>query len=125
MDEIDIEELEELAHQGKVFCEKYNNWWQRAHPVKERPPQPPPETPPTPQIEAKRLDRIWKYLQGWITTPKHEELQAWAIETFGYRYNVTGQKYPVELKDAVCQKLNAFTDPQLTDLEKILEGEEE
>ena len=80
------------------------------------------ETPPGLPIDAKRLDRIWKYLQGWIGTPQLEELQAWAVQTFGYAYYVTGQKYPVDLKPAVCDKLNTFTDAQLTELEEILEA---
>lgn len=84
----------------------------------------PRETPPEPRIDAKRLDRIWRFLQGHIEPPMYAELRAWAVADFNYSYYTSGQKYPVDLKAAICNRLKDFTDEQLTGLEKILEARE-
>jgi len=74
--------------------------------------------PTEPHVGTERLDRIWKYLQGFLEVEPYAELRVWAETNFGYKYYGGTEKRPVDLRTAVCDKLRTFTELQIAELEK-------
>jgi len=90
-------------------------------PLKENPPR---GTPAELPVDTNRLDRIWKCLQAYMEPEVYAKVRVWAERAFGYRYYTPSQRYPVDLRTAVCDRLRGFTEPQITELEKYLEVKE-